>query len=390
MAENVGEKPEPDDGSADPFDMKFDEDFVNAAGTKEPSARARELSAKWAKEEPKPTAWRSDAPASPPTAPRSDPRTAATDWPAQRGKKRVWPRNVAIAAVAAAIAGFIVYPRHHSPAPLNVTPAGTEQPWTAGAKATPSPSPSYAHPDDQYFADSPAISWADNAAGIVAPRAHSIGQFNASEIAAGYQGLRQLLAAADLDAQILNGGRTTDFTALLDTRSTLGTDLNSWIAHPTYQNRPTDLITRFNPATTRLLGHTVKVSGTMSAAIDAHGYLAVSGDYRFVYAVGPANGNGAPSRVVVHRTYTIELSTPGLFDAQTGRYWVSDYGAEVANDACFQYNGFINPEFGTDDGSPRSGKTVDPYASNQPLVATSPSAPTPTGSPTECDSVSRT
>lgn len=384
----MGEKPEPDDGSADPFEVRLDEDFVKAATAKEPSARARELSAKWEKEPPKPTAWRSDAPASPPTAPRR----ADADWSPERREKRVWPRNVAIAVVAAAVAGFIAYPRHHNPAPLNATPAGTEQPWTTGAKATPSPSPSpsYAHPDDQYFSGSPAILWADNAAGIVAPKAHSVGQFDASEIAAGYQGLRQLLAAANLDATILDGGPTTDFTGLLDTRSKLGTDLDSWIAHPTYQNNPTDLVTRFNPATTRLLGHTVKVSGTMTAAIDTHGYLAVSADYRFVYAVGPANGNGIPSRVIVHRTYTIELSTPGMFDAQTGRYWISDYGAEVANDACFQYNGFINPEFGTDDGAPRSGKTVDPYASNQPLVAASPTAPTPTGSPTECDSVSRT
>lgn len=396
MAENLGGKPEPDDGSADPFGREFDEEFVKQAGAKEPSARARELTAKWAKEAPKPTVWRGDAPVSPPTpspapppssAPRRAPRPTATDWP-KPCKKRVWPRNAAIAIVAAGVVGFLAYPRHHTQTPVNGTPAGTDQPWTAAP--SPTPSPTYAHPDDQYFVGTPSLLWADNDAGIVAPKAHSIGQFSATEVAAGYQGLRQLLAAGDLDATILNAGPTTDFTRLIDTRSTLGTDLKSWIAHPGYNTDPIGLITRFNPATTRLLGHTVKVSGTMSAAIDPSGYLSVSGDYRFVYAVGPANGNGLPSRVIVHRMYKLELATPGQFDAQTGRYWISDYNSEIANSACFQYNGFINPTFGNADNSPRSGKTVDPYASGQPLAEAPSSSPVPTASAGECDSVSRT
>ena len=397
MAENLGEKPEPDDGSADPFDRPFDEEFVKGAEAKEPSARARELTAKWAKEAPKPTVWRGDTPKSPPAAPPTAPQRSApprgtpppsvADRPPKRSTKRVWPRNAAIAVLAAAVAGFIVYPRHHTPAPVNATPAGTDQPWTASP--SPTPSPSYAEPDDQYFAGSPAIAWADNAAGIVPPKAHSIGQFSASEVAAGYQGLRQLLAAGNLDATILNGGPATDFTSLLDTRSDVGTDLTSSIAHPTYQDNPTGLITRFNPATTRLLGHTVKVSGTMTAAINKSGYLTVTADYKFVYAVGPANGDGVDSRTIVERIYQLDLATPGLFDAQPGHYWMSDYNSEIANNQCFQYNGFINPTFGND-YSPRSGKTIDPYASGQPLVAASPTTPTPTSSRGECDSVSRT
>ncbi|AGS70577.1 hypothetical protein [Streptomyces collinus] len=40
----------------------LDEDFVRAAGTTEPSARARMLAARWRAEEPEPRPWRSDEP----------------------------------------------------------------------------------------------------------------------------------------------------------------------------------------------------------------------------------------------------------------------------------------------------------------------------------------
>ncbi|MCX4738070.1 hypothetical protein ACK389_20100 [Streptomyces antibioticus] len=40
----------------------LDEDFVRAAGTSEPSARARMLAARWRGREPEPQPWRSDEP----------------------------------------------------------------------------------------------------------------------------------------------------------------------------------------------------------------------------------------------------------------------------------------------------------------------------------------
>ncbi|GAB2733692.1 hypothetical protein [Streptomyces bullii] len=43
-------------------DLVLDEDFVRAAGTSEPSARARMLAARWRREEPEPQPWRSDEP----------------------------------------------------------------------------------------------------------------------------------------------------------------------------------------------------------------------------------------------------------------------------------------------------------------------------------------
>ncbi|MGP4083122.1 MULTISPECIES: SGM_3592 family protein [Streptomyces] len=43
-------------------DLVLDEDFIRAAETSEPSARARMLAERWRREEPEPQPWRSDEP----------------------------------------------------------------------------------------------------------------------------------------------------------------------------------------------------------------------------------------------------------------------------------------------------------------------------------------
>jgi hypothetical protein len=53
----------PEQGSDEGWsDLALDEDFIRAADTSEPSARARMLAARWRAEEPEPQPWRSDEP----------------------------------------------------------------------------------------------------------------------------------------------------------------------------------------------------------------------------------------------------------------------------------------------------------------------------------------
>jgi hypothetical protein len=53
----------PEQGSDEGWsDLVLDEDFIRAADTSEPSARARMLAARWRAEEPEPQPWRSDEP----------------------------------------------------------------------------------------------------------------------------------------------------------------------------------------------------------------------------------------------------------------------------------------------------------------------------------------
>ena len=403
MNSTPGETSEPEQpssaGSDDPFDVVLDEDFIRGAAAKEQSARARELAARWAKQPPTQTGWRSDGP-SPYQAPGPTPSAGqkGTKKPklrrSGRGASRVVLRNTAIFIVTAAIAVMLLYPRHHDPAPVNAAPAGTAQPWADSSGAgspSPSPSPTFTNPDDTYFADSPSLTWANNADGIVLPAAAKVGSFSASQVADGYAQMKKLLAAGNLDATILDGGPLTDFTTLIDPLDKVTDRLDQWLRAPTYHGDPTELVTRFNPKTTRLLGHIVKVRGAMSASLGKNQDLLITGDYRFVYAVGPADGAGSPSRSVVHRLYQISIFKPGEYESTPGTTWLYLFNYDIANSACFVYNGFINPQFGSN-GVAAPGKTVDPYASSnlQPATGSAASAsPRPTGSPTECDSVSQ-
>jgi hypothetical protein len=61
----AGDTPQGDDGelSADAWNsVVLDEDFIRSAEASEPSARARMLAARWRREAPEPTPWRSDEP----------------------------------------------------------------------------------------------------------------------------------------------------------------------------------------------------------------------------------------------------------------------------------------------------------------------------------------
>jgi hypothetical protein len=385
-------------GSDDPFDIVLDQDFIKAAAAKEQSARTRELAAKWAKQPPTQTGWRTDGPSAfrAPEPSQSQPQNADKKLKTKRsgrGTSRILLRNAAIFVITAGIAAFLLYPRHHAPAPINATPAGTAQPWAdaSGASASPSPSPTFTNPDDQYFSGSPSLAWADNADGIVVPKAAKVGSFSAAQVADGYAQMKKLLAAGNLDATVLNGGPVTDFAKLIDPLEKLTGQLNQWLRAPSYQGDPTYLVSRFNPKTTRLLGHIVKVNGAMSASVNKSGDLLITGDYRFVYAVGPADGAGSPSRSVVHRIYQISITAPGKYELTPGTSWIVNYTANIANSACFVYNGFINPVF-DGDSAVTPDKTVDPYSSSDPLRLTAPgssASPQPTGTPTECDSVSQ-
>lgn len=374
MSENHGGPSDSSQDPDDPFNVVLDEDFVRAATTKEPSARARELSARWSEQPPEPTGWRSETP----DPSRQAEPGAGQDRPARRGQ-HLWVRNLVLVLAVASVVGYLVYPRHGKTLQTGVAPTGT-------ARTGPTPSPSFTNPDDQYFADSPALAWADNGAGLVPPAASAVGTFPASEVEAGYDGLRQLLVAGNLDRVVLSGGPVDDFTQLLDPSNHLSEDLNKWISYPGFGANAIDVITRFNPTTTRLLGETVKVQGTMTAAVDKNGALTVTGDYRFVYAVGPGNGPGHPSRAVVHRVYVLELATPGVFNPQPGKYLMSRYASDIANTACNTYNSYVNPAFGVGGGS--SGRTVDPYASTNLLGESASPGPTATSS-APCGTASR-
>jgi hypothetical protein len=363
---------------------------VEGPGAKEESGRTRELRAKWAENPPEPQPWRSDGPK---MAPYPAPEYDAWAKPKKTARDRA--RGSAKVLVGLLLVGIIAYgfwPRHHSAAQLNATPAGTAEPWTttpttasvgAAASAT-SASPTFTNPDDRYFVGSPALSWADNEAGFIIPKISSLNGVSRGEITDGYQELEKLMEAGNLDATVLNGGSVGDFTSLTDPGSEAKSDLESYIAHPSYAHDPLMLVTRFNPATTRLLGHTVKVDGSMSATAGPHNHTVIlTADYVFAYAVGPASGaTDEDTRSTVHRTLKIEVVDPAYYNAVSGKAWVYEYAVSEGNDECYTYNGYINPVFDGGGSTPNSTATMNPYATGDLITASA--APSSTSTQEEC------
>jgi hypothetical protein len=142
------------------------------------------------------------------------------------------------------------------------------------------------------------------------------------------------------------------------------------------KHTPLSWITRFDPTRTQLVGHTVKVKGSMTASTDADGLLHVVADYRFVYAValvGSSDGNA--ERAMAHRMIEI-IAYPDSYRTTPGTYWLYDATAQTLNDLCSIDNGFFNPAFGTPEPK-LSGTPVNPYSGT---LAPHPDT-TPTASP---------
>jgi hypothetical protein len=364
-----------------------------ANAPKEDAARTRQLRAEWSRNPPQATGWRTDGPRTGDPSSPADP--AGGDRPR---RKRRWVRWVAcgctVAVAAGAYAGLKAASAHRV-TPVNATPAGTLQPWAASpaasfaASPSPSPSPdmSYANPDDAYFAGSPALNWQDNSAGFSIPRAVETNDVSSDDIETGYRLLEKLMEAGNLDDTILDGGPTTDFSTLLDPHSGLGSIFATDLAHPSYQHDPTLLVTRFDPKTTRLLGHTVKVSGEMSAAAGPQrDTVLLTANHLFAYAVGPASGDTSEDgRTVVHRTIQIEVVSSDSDYVQTpGKAWIYQYGATIGNDSCFDYDGYVNPQFTYSGALPNATGTLDPYATGQLLVPSNSPIPSPTSTDPAC------
>ena len=381
------EGPSPEDAGLS-VDEKFarlvaevDGSRVQGPGAKEEAARTRELRTKWSKTPPQATPWRADgpkpwetagpAPAASQAQQDPDPWAATPRTGRERAKTSV---KVLIALAMVGLVGYAVFwPRHYPSAPLNASPAGTDAPWTvaASASASASPSPTFTDPDDARFADSPALGWADNEAGFVLPEAAALNGVSRSDVAAGYQLAAKVMAAGNLDATVLDGGSIRDFTNLVDPSSEIIKDLTSWTAHPSYRDDPTLLVTRFNPAATRLLGHTVKVRGSMTTkAGPHHGTVLLTADYIFVYAVGPASGSASEdTRVTVHRTVRFEVVNPADFESVAGKAWIDEYAVSSSNIECYRYDGYIEPGFDGSGAAPNATGLADPYATGNLLSA---------------------
>ncbi|MFF4446540.1 hypothetical protein [Streptomyces sp. NPDC001502] len=236
----------------------------------------------------------------------------------------------------------------------------------AAETARPTAPPPPAAPDlptlKEPFRGSPALQWADGAAGIEVPGATAVGWMPKEKVADALQQVKQFLVAANLDPATLRGERPAAALALLDPRQPDGPQrLEQYLAKPTAQDSPLTLFTRFDPAEVKPVGDVVKVRGSMRVEEGEPGEVRVVTDYTFVHPT--TKGGTSVQRTIVRRQITLSLLDPARWTASGDRLQLNEHHAEWSNVQCEVADGYLHPQFPQDapTGQTPTGPATDPY-----------------------------
>ncbi|MFF4317161.1 hypothetical protein [Streptomyces sp. NPDC001568] len=241
----------------------------------------------------------------------------------------------------------------------------------AAESARPTGAPEVAYPDrptpKDPFRGSPALQWADGAAGIEVPPAEAVNGVDKDRIADGLAKAKQFLVAANLDPAVLRGERPVAALALLDPKDDVThRRMRTAYERPTEEADPLELFTRYDPAELRPVGDVVKVRGRMwLEAGPERGQAAIKVDYSFVHPFVKVKGNPEDvARSIVRREMTFHVVDAKAWESTAGTLWIHENLRDVANTACDRYDGYLHPSFfsdPTESGPEPSGAAVDPY-----------------------------
>ncbi|CAL9548735.1 hypothetical protein SUDANB2_04387 [Streptomyces sp. enrichment culture] len=359
----VSEKPSDDQPSASELPDDVWEQFtrdterdIRASAPKEPSARARMVTERLRRQEERgelPPGW------------RTGPDPLGTNRRAGR-RRKLWA--VLGVPVAAAVVLVALKPSllpgdpfgPHGPGDTAASPLPVE---TAAPTAPPGGSTPRTPTLDEPFAGSPALRWADGAAGIVPPEAKAVGPVSKERVAQALELTKRLLVGANLDPRTVRGARPEAALAVLDPRQPkLLDDFDTALRSPSERNDPLTMFSRFDPDEIRPVGDVVKTRGRMTFEQGAGAGVVVHADYTFVYPVTRADGRPEVARTIVRRVIDVELPDPTRYRVTSGRLSVKKYDEEIGNSACDVHDGYLHPRFPSDDpGREPTGPAIDPY-----------------------------
>ncbi|MGW3444774.1 hypothetical protein [Streptomyces sp. NPDC001076] len=346
---------------------------IRKSAPKEPSARAREVTERLKGQKGEPEGWR--------TGPA---------WQEMNGRaarrRRTWavigvPLAIAVAVVAIRPSLIPGDPfgspsgRDTATTPLPVETTTPTAPPSAAAPDT----PTLAHP----FAGSPALRWADGAAGIVLPKAAAIGAIPKDRVELALQQTKKLLVDANLNPDVVAGGRPEGALSVLDPKQPDVLDnLNASLRSPSKTHDPLFLFSRFDPKDVKQAGKVVKVRGRITFEKGKYQGVAVHADYTFVYPVVRTDGSTEVTRTIVRRVIDTELPDPTRYQVTPGRLTLLRYDEDAGNSACDINDGYLHPQFPsqapTGSAAP-TGPSVDPYDRSRDI-----------GKEEACGTVSRT
>ncbi|MGP3687916.1 hypothetical protein ACTVZO_25050 [Streptomyces sp. IBSNAI002] len=364
MGKNDDDGPGVSDAEWDRFVERAAEEARDAP--QEPSARQRMVTERL-RHEQDPPGWR--------TGPA---------WQEREGRGRRGRRAKAVLAVLVIAGVALIAVR---PELLIDRLTGTSQaredarnaPPSAPETAAPTAAPPSVDPDrptlQEPFRGSPALPWADGAAGIELPAAEAVGGMTGEQVAEALEKAKQFLIAANLDPATLRGERPKAALGLLDPKDGETAELlDRSLAKPGRDQDPLNLFTRYDPAELALVGGVVKVRGRMWVEPgEQPGQARVLADYTFVYPlVKAAAGSDQVERTIVRREITFSIADRRKWESTPGRLWLERYRVDLANSACEVYDGYVHPAFDADPvtGVTPSGTPQDPYDRSKGIDAT--------------------
>ncbi|MFJ6943949.1 hypothetical protein ACISU4_04685 [Streptomyces wuyuanensis] len=240
---------------------------------------------------------------------------------------------------------------------------------------------------EEPFRGSPAVAWADGAAGIDVPAARAVGGMSKDQVANALRGTKELLVASNLDPATLRGGHPAEALRLLDPLQKDGRVLlEKGLREPREDQDPLWLLSRFDPAEVRVVGGVVKTRGRMTFGKgDRDGSVEIKADYTFVYPLTKAKpGADEVTRTIVRRELTVAVYDPARTVTTPGSLVVVVWKTRSGNSDCARDgDGFLRPRFREDmtglTPGP-SGPASDPYDRSKDLGTL----------PDECGTVTRT
>ncbi|MET8629420.1 hypothetical protein ABZW30_37755 [Kitasatospora sp. NPDC004669] len=414
-------------GGKDPFaGLVLDEDFIKSATVKEQSGRTRMLAARWKRTPPVDPGGRRSVNDGPATAKRRfgrKPKLQMVDpWgnprPAKRRGKLEWRAPLyVVLTIAVLLAALNIdglrnwYSDHvrgngssaaHTPVPT-VAPE-TAKPTTA-PPTVPDDQPTVAHP----WRGSPAEGWPTGTEAMALPEAKATGVFDADEVAAQLQQVKDYLTATNLDPKVIAGGRPDAALAMLDREDRA--DAVAALDHPKKGANATSWFSRFDPREALPVGDTIKVQGRISYEGDGDGGVLIHTDFTYVYPLRPGpeaeklarerrpspgasqqqpdpqDGTAKPAglivrasdasddtwtaRTIVRRTDDFRFYDPDHYKVEPKKLVFANGRSHVGNSSCDVYDGFMHPQFHqfARPHPEQTGPTTDPYDRSKDLPA---------------------
>jgi hypothetical protein len=223
--------------------------------------------------------------------------------------------------------------------------SGTATPPATGTGAPTQPNTLALDPSHP-FADSPAASWPDGAAGIALPAAQAINGYTAEQVGTAVRQVRDVLVASRLDRRMLVDH---DADAYLNA---FAPDARRQLEPLFGTGREAEVQALVSLAAqgTQLLPVDPKVAGSMSVRAGGAGELIVHTNFVFVYAFNPA----APDKIVDLMDILVVVRADVDYILRTGSRWTpgsqgwwygaaSGYAYSIACDA--YHKGYLAPAF---------------------------------------------